>query len=134
MPYSKSIGEHTLKKLSDLCSKIDLKSEGDLVYLFVLIRKIIEDEGRKNPRLNFYCDWILHNTLTRSRSTATLALPNFPKILTELTELKDEIVAFAKELRIISLKKLIQENWKIFLNAFLIVNMEEFRSVILHLI
>lgn len=61
--------EKTLSKLTALITK-DSLSESDVVYTLSLIRKIIEkhEEKQKFSLLNFYCDWVLHSSITRSPS------------------------------------------------------------------
>lgn len=61
--------EKTLSKLTTLITKDNL-SESDVVYALSLIRKILErhKERQKFSLLNFYCDWTLHPSITRSPS------------------------------------------------------------------
>ena len=37
------------------------KSESDVVYMLVQVRKLLEQAGESDlPRLKFFCDWVLH--------------------------------------------------------------------------
>ena len=51
-----------------------ITTEVQVVYLLVGIRKLIERDHRREqyPKLNFYCDWVLHSELDRSGAKAIL--------------------------------------------------------------
>ena len=61
------------RKLTDQLNE-GIKTEVQVVYLLVGIRKLIERDakGEKYRNLNFYCDWVLHSELDRSGAKAIL--------------------------------------------------------------
>ena len=56
-----SVRDAIIEKLNRHMS-IPPKTEADVVYALVEIRKLLEQSGRKEdlPRLTFFCDWVVH--------------------------------------------------------------------------
>ena len=65
--------EEIIRKLTAQLNK-GITTEVRVVYLLVGIRKLIErdDQRAQYPKLNFYCDWVLHSELDRSGAKAIL--------------------------------------------------------------
>ena len=69
--------EEIIRKLTAQLNE-GITTEVQVVYLLVGIRKLIErdnhgaDQGTQHPKLNFYCDWVLHSELDRSGAKAIL--------------------------------------------------------------
>ena len=65
--------EEIIRKLTAQLNK-GITTEVQVVYLLVGIRKLIErdDQRAQYPKLNFYCDWVLHAELDRSGAKAIL--------------------------------------------------------------
>ena len=65
--------EEIIRKLTAQLNR-GITTEVQVVYLLVGIRKLIErdDQGAQYPKLNFYCDWVLHSELNRSGAEAIL--------------------------------------------------------------
>jgi len=49
------------------------KEECQVVYLMVEIRKILDHGGSPYNTLRFYCNWVLHNELSRETTTKLLS-------------------------------------------------------------
>jgi len=50
------------------------KEECEIVYLMAEIRKILDfNRGSSCEFLRFYCNWVLHNSLDRKRTTKLLS-------------------------------------------------------------
>jgi len=47
--------------------------ECEVIYLMVEIRKILDYGGNSYKTLRFYCNWVLHNELSREKTTKLLS-------------------------------------------------------------
>jgi hypothetical protein len=64
-----------------------IKTEKDLVYFLVEIRKLMErDQKYKDPVIESFSDWIVHTTLSRQKKGTTEILQEFDLIVTLFKE------------------------------------------------
>ncbi|MDP3997628.1 MAG: hypothetical protein Q8P73_03980 [bacterium] len=68
---SENIFVKDLREFLDEYTAFSKKCE--VVYLFVEIRKILENESNPYKDLRFFCNWVIHSRLDRERTTKLLS-------------------------------------------------------------
>lgn len=103
----------------------EIKSEAQLVYVFSLIRKILESQKLKNEykKLNFYSNWALHAELDKTDALVDV-LSDFDNDenkynFLSFKSLKDDLTSFLEFFKLP--KKIIDNDFDKILNLLIII-------------